>query len=175
MRRKVIMNRLIGALALVMLLAACSSNNSPTATNPRTPVMTLQVSPNPLPSTFKGRSGTTLTFELSATVTFRESSGVSGTITQVVGTVVRQPGGQSSGGPLSVNLRLPAAGAVIDTYTQPFDISDPVDSVVWRVTASGSDAQGRAFSATSADIVVNPPSGAGSPMALPGRLALWGR
>jgi hypothetical protein len=168
------MNRVIGAIALVMLFTACS-NNSPTAVNPATPAMTLQVSPNPLPSTYMSRSGSTLTFQLIATVTFRESNGVSGTITQVVGTVVRQPSGQSSGAPVSVNLRLPAAGAVSDTYTQPFDITDPVDSVVWRVTASGSDAQGRAFSATSADIVVNPPTGAVAPMAVPGRLAPWGR
>jgi hypothetical protein len=113
---------------------------------------------------------------VAATVTFQETAGVGGRITRVVANVVRLPSGQSSGGGLDVTLAIGPSGTVTDRYTQEFDVTADVDSVVCRFSATGVDTQGRTFTATTSDVPVNPPTAAAPPPLPPNtaRLELWG-
>jgi len=138
--------------------------------------VTIQVSPNPLQASLKSASNTGGTFEFPVTVTFRENAGTSGQITQLTGTATLQPGNQISSATKTVSLQFSAFGTVSDSSTYTFDVSVGVESVSWHVSASGTDSQGRAFSASSTDVVVNPPVIAPPPLPAPpvGRLELWG-
>jgi hypothetical protein len=86
---------------------------------------------------------------------------------------VRQPSGASTVGSLNISLNVPALGTVSDTYTQDFDVTADVDSVVWRLTVNGTDAQGRTFSIAAPDIAVNPPVVQNPIPAGPTRFELW--
>ena len=92
----------------------------------------------------------------------------------MTGTVIRQPGGQTSSGSLSTALPIGAFGTASDTYTQEFDVSADVDTVIWRVAASGIDSTGRAFTTASVDIPVNPPAVQPPPAPTQARYELWG-
>lgn len=112
-------------------------------------------------------------FQIAATVNYRESAGAAAQITQVTGTIVRQPSGATTAGSLTVALAVPALGAATDTYTQDFEVTADVDSVAWRLMVSGTDGQGRPFSVTAPDVTVNPPVVQAPPPTSSARLELW--
>ena len=158
---------------------ACSGGGSPTGpSQPSIPLpqVTIQVSPNPLQASPKAASGTGGTFEFPVTLTFRENAGASGQITHLTGTVIRQPGNQTTALDRAVSLPFSASGSVSDSSTFQFDVSLGVESISWHVSVSGTDSQGRAFTASSADVTVNPPAMAPPPLPTPpvGRIELWG-
>lgn len=167
------------AFAAIFASACGGKSSSPTSPSPSpatpSPRVTIEVSPNPLVATLRSSTGSAGTFRISPSLTFRESGGVSVTITNVTGTIVRRPSQQASSGSLNTSLALPASGSVVDTYTQDFDVTADVDSVIWRVVATGTDSQGRAFTATSVDVTVNPTTSTAPPAASgSARLELWG-
>ena len=172
--------QLLGVICAAILAASCggsdSSPTTPTPATPASPQVAIEVSPNPLVAQLKTGGPSSSTYELSAAVTFRETGGAAGRITRVTGTIMRSPSGGSTGGGLDVLLSFAARGSVTDSYTQQFDVSDGVESVVWRVSASGVDAQGRAFNTSSVDIPVQPPTRAAPASGGGGaaRLELWG-
>ena len=166
-----------GVAILALSVAACGSGASPTSPTPAPapqPQITIQVSPNPLPATQKSVTANSATFTISVNITYRETAGASATITLVSGTVVRQPGGSTSTGSLPTSLAVPALGSATDTYTQDFDVTADVDSVVWRLSVTGTDAHGRTFTVTAADVPVNPPIVQVPPVPSPSRYELWG-
>ena len=160
-----------------VMVSACggSSPSAPTPPPSPLPALTLQVSPNPLQATMKNATATAGTFEIVASVNFHETAGMGGRITQVTGSVVRLPSNQMTSANLDVSLPFASFGSTTGTYTQDFDVAAGIDSVVWRLTASGVDSQGRSFTASSGDIPVNPPVVAPPPIPVSSsRVELWG-
>src|SRR5689334_9825428 len=123
---------------LTLCIAACGGSSPTTPSSPSTPPavrpqISIQIAPNPLQATVKSVGTNSATFTVSATVTYHETAGASAQITQVSATVVRQPSGVTSTGSLTTSLNVPAFGTASDTYTQDFDVTADVDSVLWRV------------------------------------------
>ena len=145
-----------------------------TVANVRSPQITIQVSPNPLQATTISSSSTSATFHIAPTLTFRETADVAGQITQITSTIIRQPSGASTSGSLAVAVAVPANGTATAGYTQDFDITADVTAVAWRLTVKGTDAHGHPFTATSADIGINPPIVQPPPPPASGRFELWG-
>ena len=166
----------VGSLAFI--LAACGgSSKSPTAPEaPPAPLpqLSIQIAPNPLRASLAAATQTGATFRIAADVTFRETAGAGGQITQITGTVTRQPGGQTTTGSLSVTLQVPSSGSVVDSLTQDFEVTAGVESISWRMTASGVDSTGRSFTATSDSIAVMPPAIPPPSVPTPARYELWG-
>ncbi len=84
------------------------------------------------------------------------------------------PSGATTTATLPVSLTVPASGTVNDSYTQDFDVTADVDSVAWRLTVTGTDAQGRTFTVTTPDVGINPPLVQPPPPTSNARFELWG-
>jgi len=168
----------IAAISLILSLGGCGGGGGSTPTVPApvvTPLPRLSVSvATPLQSSRVSSTATSTTFRVSANVTFRESAGTGGQITQVAGTITRQPSGQTTTANLTVALSMIGMGSVSDSYTQDFEVTGDVESVTWRLSASGIDPQGRLFSASSADVTVEPPVVQPPPVPTAARYELWG-
>ncbi len=162
---------------LLPTIACGGSSGSPTAPSP--PVMavaqvSVQVSPSPVPATRVSTGQTSATFRIAMTLTFRETAGTAAQITQLTGTFTQQPGAQTSGGTATVSLSLPANGSYSESFTQEFEVTSEVETVSWRVSASGTDASGRAFTAASNVVSIEPPEVAPPPPPTAARYELWG-
>ncbi len=136
--------------------------------------VSVQVTPNPLQAVVKSVGSSSTVFQIAATVTYRETAGTSAQITQVTGTIVRQPSGATTPQSTTVAVNVPASGTASGSYTQEFEVTADVDSVLLRLTVTGTDAQGRAFSVTAPDVTVSPPVTPPPPPPPNGRLELWG-
>jgi hypothetical protein len=163
-------------MVVVAALSACGgSPAAPTqASQAPVPQLSIQVAPNPLQATLKSISATTATFQVAPTVTVQEQAGSAGQVTQLTATLTRHPSGESSTGSLSVGLSFAARGTATGAFTQDFDVTSDVESVTWHVSATGIDSNGRAFTATSAEVAVNPPTVTPPPLATPVRYEVWG-
>ena len=169
----------VGTLGIALVAALSACGGSPAAPTPpasQTPVpqLSIQVAPNPLQATLRSASATTATFQVAPTMTFQEQSGASGQITQLTATITRHPSGESSTGSLPAGLSIAARGSATSTFAQDFDVTSDVDNVTWHVAATGIDSNGRAFTATSAEVAVNPPAVTPPPVAMPVRYEVWG-
>jgi hypothetical protein len=112
-------------------------------------------------ATFKTLSGNIATFDLATSVTFRETAGVAATVQRVTGTIVMTPSGQAAGsGALDVSVSIAANGTAEGGYTQSFDIplTSSDTNVIWRFTASGTDANGRPFTVALVESAVTFPT-----------------
>ena len=174
-----LMFRLIASCLLMAAGSACGGGASgPTTPSsppaPRAPQLSVQVSPNPVPATIRSVGTASVSLRIAANITVRESAGASAQVTSIAASVVQQPGNVSTDGTLTAALSVPALGTASQEVTQDFEVAAVVDSIKWRVTVSGADASGRAFSVTSDEIVINPP--ALQPPAQPtqARYELWG-
>jgi len=168
----------LGVLGItaVMGLSACGGSPAAPSAPPPTPLpqLSIQIAPNPLQATLKSTTSTTATYQIAPTVTVQEQAGASGQVTQLTVTITRHPSGASSTGSLSVGLSFPARGTTNSSFTQDFDVAADVENVTWRVSATGVDGQGRAFTATSSEVEITPPVMAPPPAPTTARFEVWG-
>ena len=171
------MKRIILVVALAAVLSACGGG-SPAAPTPAAPSpvpqLSIQITPSPLQATLKSTTASTATFQVGPTVTVQEQAGAAGQITQWSATITRHPSGQTTSGSLTVALPFAARGTATDAFTQEFEVTADVDSVTWQLSVTGVDGGGRAFTATSAEVAVNPPVATPPALPTPSRVELWG-
>ena len=154
---------LICLAAAALTACGCGGSSSPSPTAPTvTPVVaspTISIElPSPLEATLQSSSDSTSTYEVRATVTFRETGGAVARLTRVQTTVVRLPSGESSGVTLDVSLTIPAFGSAADVYAQTFDVGSNVDEIRWRFSVEYQDSSGRTFMTPAVEARISPPS-----------------
>lgn len=95
-------------------------------------------------------------FRVQGTARFQETAGTAAHLTRVFGVVVQTSGMQATG-TLAVDIQLDALGSVSATYSQDVELDD-IANAVWRLSATGNDELGRAFTTQIGEVPIMPPS-----------------
>ncbi|MBI1875476.1 MAG: metallophosphoesterase [Acidobacteria bacterium] len=163
----------VGAVLVLALAAGACDSASPTSLVPTSPTLptpvrlpVVQASFSPVPLEAKPQAGGAgaVTYEISATVTLRETAGVSAHLDSIDVTFL-SPTGFSSSQRFDVSVDLAELSTATVPLIQVFEAATPIDSGVWRLAGAGRSGDGEAFSLASAEVpvVVRPVSAPAPP------------
>lgn len=107
----------------------------------------------PLEATPQAGGAGSVTYEISATVTLRETAGVSGRLDSLDVTFV-SPTGFSATQRFDVSVELMEFSTATVPVTQVFEASVPIDSGVWRLAGNGMSADSEAFALAPVEVPV---------------------
>ncbi len=171
---------------LFLSLSACGGGDAPTGPGPAAPpppppppppaslpAVSVTFNTNPVQAILVTSTQDLTTFRVEATVSFAETAGTGGRITQLTGVIIKTPGGNETG-TLEVEIPISPSGTASFSVSQEFGLSEAA-TVKWQISASGLDDLGRTFQSAVGEADVAPPPAEPSPVG-PGqnRLEVWG-
>lgn len=132
--------------------ARAASLVGPTRTESiRYPIISATVVTSPLEAKVRVLTGSTVRYEIQATVTFREAAGIAARVTGL-DTTVLTPSGFTHTVRTEAGIDIPPAGAATYALTHAFEAGAPLDGGLWRITGYGETPEGHAFEIVPLDV-----------------------